>query len=309
MEIIYLYSNNIFKNKMSNDTNLVATIGAFDGIHKGHKLIFDRLKKEAFKLNAKTVVFTFDPHPDYVLSKRENKGYLLPLDERVNAFRHLGIDYCCIIKCDETLVKIPYQEFNSRFLAEINTIVVGEDFRYGYMAKGSPETLKEVCNRLIVVNLLKDDKGEKIGSEEVREFLKSGNIQEANKLLLQPYSIAGVVEKGKSVGTSLNIKIATFKIGDNEFPIKNGIYQCYAIIDDKKYMAICNLGVSITSGCENKRIIEAHILNIGNDDNYDLIDKFIIVQFVRYLKEDVKYASLDELKKQILKDMASFEGK
>lgn len=308
MEIIYLYSNNIFKDKMNSDTNLVATIGVFDGVHKAHKVLFDKLKKEARKLNAKTIVFTFDPHPDYVLSKRIDTGYLLPLDERVNAFRYLGIDYCCIIKCDEALVKMNYQEFNARFLSELDAIVVGSDFKYGARAKGNVNTLKEVVRNTIVVDIIKDENGEKIGSEKIRDLLKSGNIKEANKLLLQPYSIAGVIERGKNIGTMLNIKTANIKIGDNEFLIKDGVYQCYAIIDNVKYMAICNMGKNPTIAPDNERTLEVHILNIG-DNEYNLYDKFMIVQFVRFMRDEIKFESLDKLKEQILKDIASLGEK
>lgn len=299
MELVYLYSNDIFKDKMSNDTNLVCTIGVFDGVHKGHKLIFDALFSEARRNDAKSVVFTFDPHPDYVLSKRENKGYLLPLDERINAFRQLGVDYCCIIRCDETLVNMPYQEFNSRFLAEMNAIVVGSDFRYGKGANGSPKTLSEVTPHLVVVPVLTDKYGQKIGSEDIRKLLDQGNVKEANKLLIKSYAIGGIITHGNTIGSMMGLKTANIRLEDNDFVIKDGVYKCYAIIDDVKYKAICNIGTNPTIGSNNNRTLEVHIFNFDGD----LYDKFMLVQFIDYIRDEIKFASVEELKAQILKDI------
>ena len=299
MELVYLYSNDVFKDKMSNDTNLVCTIGVFDGVHKGHKLIFDALFKEAKKINAKTVVFTFDPHPDYVLSKRENKGYLLPLDERINAFRQLGIDYCCVIKCDETLVNMPYQEFNARFLSEMNAIVVGSDFRYGHKAKGNTYTLTSITDNLIVIPVLKDSDGKKIGSEDVRRYLDKGQIKEANNILLKNYKIGGIVSKGNKIGSKLGIKTANIRLEQNDFIMKKGVYKCYAIIDNEKYLAICNIGYSPTIIDNEDLRLEVHIL----DFDKDLYGKFMLVEFVDFIRDEIKFNNIEELKMQILKDI------
>ena len=299
MELIYLYSNDLFKDKMSNDTNLVCTIGVFDGVHRGHKLIFDKLLSEAKKLDAKSIVFTFDPHPDYVLSKRKNQGYLLPLDERINAFRQLGVDYCCIIRCDEALVNMSYQEFNARFLVEMNAIIVGSDFRYGKAAKGSIETLKEVTPHLIVVPVLKDEAGKKIGSEDIRRLLDQGKVKEANKLLLKKYIIAGIVSHGNAIGSMMGLKTANIRLEDNDFIIKDGVYKCNAIINHIRYKAICNIGTNPTIASNNKRSLEVHLLNFDGD----LYGKFMLVEFVDYLRDEIKFDSLEELKAQILKDI------
>ena len=299
MELIYLYSNDVFKEKMSNDTNLVCTIGVFDGVHKGHKLIFDALFKEAKKINAKTIVFTFDPHPDYVLSKRENKGYLLPLDERINAFRQIGLDYCCIIRCDEELVNMPYQEFNARFLSEMNAIVVGSDFRYGRNAKGNTYTLASITDNVIVIPVLKDNEGNKIGSEDVRRYLDNGQIREANNILLKNYKIGGIVSNGNKIGSTLGIKTANIRLEQNDFMLKKGVYKCYAIIDHEKYLSICNIGYSPTIK-ENKELrLEVHIL----DFEKDLYGKFMLVEFVDFIRDEIKFNNIKELKAQILKDI------
>ncbi|MBP5551455.1 MAG: riboflavin biosynthesis protein RibF [Bacilli bacterium] len=299
MELIYLYSNDVFKDKMSNDTNLVCTIGVFDGIHKGHKLIFGALAKEAAKFSAKTVVFTFDPHPDYVLKKRENKGYLLLLDERINAFRQLGIDYCCIIRCDETLVNMPYQEFNARFLAEMDAIVVGEDFRYGKYGQGSVKTLGEVTSNLFIIPALRKEDGSKLGSEDIRNYLIEGNIDEANKLLLKTFKMGGIVTKGNKIGSKLGIKTANIKLAENDFCIKPGVYKCNAIIDHEKHKAICNIGLNPTVGLNNTRTLEVHIL----DFDQDLYGKFMLVEFEEFIRDEIKFNSVEELRAQILKDI------
>ena len=298
MELVYLYSNDVFKDKMSNDTNLVCTIGVFDGVHKGHKLIFDLLAKEAAKFSAKTVVFTFDPHPDYVLKKRENNGYLLLLDERINAFRQLGIDYCCIIKCDEALINMPYQEFNARFLAEMDAIVVGEDFRYGKNGIGSAKTLGEVTPNLFVVPALRKE-GHKVGSEDIRKFLLDGNIDEANELLLKSFKMGGIVTKGNKIGSKLGIKTANIKLAENDFNIKPGVYKCNAIIDHVKYKAICNIGLNPTIGINDNRTLEVHILDFDND----IYGKFMLVEFVKFIRDEIKFNDIDELRMQILKDI------
>ena len=299
MEIIYLYSNDIFKDKVSNDTNMVCTIGVFDGLHKGHKVLFDTLFTEAARHDAKSVVFTFDPHPDYVLGKRANIGYLLPLDERINAFRQIGVDYCCIIRCDERLVSMPYQEFNSRFLAEMNAIVVGDDFRYGKYGKGNPATLKDICKHLTVVPVLVGDDGKKIGSEDIRELLEEGRISEANKLLLKDYAMGGKVIKGAQLGSKMGIKTANLKLAENDFVLKSGVYKCYAIFDNTKHLALCNVGTKPTVNNSNDRSLEVHVLDFDGD----LYGTFILVRFLEYLREEIKFNSLDELKKQILKDI------
>ena len=295
MEIVYLYSNDILKDKMSNDTPIVCTIGVFDGIHIGHKLIFDKLKVEADKLNAKTMVITFDPHPDYVLAKRNDSGYVLLLDERINAFRKLGVDYCCIVKCDQTLVNMSYQEFNARFLAEIDAIVVGNDFCYGNQGKGNYQTLKEICAKVFAIDVALYHNNQKIGSDLIRKLIMVGDVEEANKLLISPYVISGIVKKGKSIGGLMGIKTANIILEEKELVIKNGVYKCKVIVDGTSHQAICNIGNNPTISSNNQKTLEAHLL----DFNDDLYDKYITVELEKFIRDEKKFASLEELKKQI----------
>lgn len=272
-----------------NDTNLdlSATIGAFDGIHLGHKKLIESLDKNK-------CAFTFDTHPDFLLNKRCDNGYINTLDEKIEILLSLGIEYIFIIPRD--ILKLSYDKFNL-VLKRLNVkkISVGSDFRYGAGALGSYKTLKSFD--LTVVPFLTYE-NEKISSSFLRKELEQGNIELVNSLLVRPFSVSGKIIHGHEVGKTLGFRTANLM--NNKYGnLRKGVYKAIATIDNKDYLAICNYGINPTINTIDSPRFEIHIINFD-----ELIyDKEIKLTLLCFIRDEVKFNNQDELIKQIKKDI------
>ena len=168
---------------------LIITIGAFDGLHIGHKKLFSELFNEKVKRGNeyKIAVLTFSKHPDFYLNKRDERNIIESNENKFKNFTEYGVDYVFLL--DKEVLSLTYQDFHHQILDNINTkiVIVGQDFKYGYKALGNVSTLEEdyTVKSYLVIN----NSGEKVSSSEIRELLKNGKIEETNKLLGRNYFI------------------------------------------------------------------------------------------------------------------------
>jgi riboflavin kinase/FMN adenylyltransferase len=285
--------------KKYNLGNLCVALGEFDGLHLAHQTLIKRAIKSAGEINAKSAVISFDPHPDFILKKRENQGYLTPLNTKIRTLKDLGVDYFILIPFTLSLSKLPYEEFESTVLDEfsIKKLIVGFDYRYGFKGSGNTETLKKKYNVEVIDKILFKD--EKMGSNSIREFLLAGRMDDVASSLGRYYNITGLVVGGNQVGRTIGIRTANINIDIEYQVLRKGIYGVIVEIKDKKYLGVCNIGNNPTLNYVEIPRLEVHIL----DFDETIYNEIISVDFVVFLRDEIKYDNKDELIKQINLDI------
>lgn len=282
---------------------IVIAMGEFDGLHIAHQILLKKTVALANKYHVKSAVITFDPHPDFVLKKRVNQGYLTPLNVKIKQIEELGIDYLIVINFTKEFSQITPKDFEANVLDkfQVKRIVVGFDFHYGGKGLGSVATLKEKY-QVTMINRV-DMLDQKIGSNMVRELLLEGRIKEANKMLGRYYNITGRVESGNKIGQKIGIRTANITLEEEYQLLRKGVYAVKVTLDEKKYIGVCNIGHNPSINYVEIPRLEVHILHF----NEMIYDKIIAVDFIDFIRDEKKYDNLEDLIKQIHIDIKTAE--
>ncbi len=304
MEVIKLKPNETLHELITNislPTSL--TIGAFDGLHIGHDALMKETIKKAKEINGKSIILSFDPHPDYVLNKRNNIGYLMTLDEKIKRLEQYGFDYFVLLPFDINMAHLSYLDFYNQYLKEINYIIVGYDYHFGYKKQGTVKKLKEIHNDvnkdhevIIIPKVSYQEK--KVASSEIRTLLEQGNIDDVYFLLGRRYEIIGKVVWGSKIGRTINFPTANIEKEDNIIFPKKGVYAVLVnLLDDlnRTYLGFANIGQNPSFNYVTKERLEVHIF----DFNQDIYNKHIKITFLKRLRDEKKFSSKEELIKQL----------
>ena len=278
------------------------TLGKFDGLHRGHQKLIERIKEER-KENCKTVVFTFDVSPrSYILHMPPK--YLLTYEERRELAENLGVDILAECPFTEELMHMEPEAFVREYLVDRlhgKYLAVGPDFRFGYQRKGTPELLKKLGEIYgFYTEILEKEKyeGRDISSTYVREELDQGHIEKVNRLLGYPYFTKGEIVHGRQLGRTIGIPTANLIPPAIKKLPPNGVYITESMIQGKTYQGITNVGYKPTVK-ENFLGVETYLFSC----NADLYGQEAEVKFYHYLRPEIKFASLEELKNQMMKDI------
>ncbi len=285
--------------------NIAVAVGNFDGIHLGHQQILSTLRERARALGVEPAVYTFRPHPRKVLTPHSYPALISSYREKFELLERAGIKLVV-----EEPFTLEFSKLSAEFFAEeilINSlgakgIFVGEDFRFGRAAEGDTAFLERVASRRGVefraVPLLKF--GDiPISSSVIRNYLKEGKLELANRLLGRYFSFEGVVAEGDGRGRKLGFPTANLVSEDGQIVPKKGVYAGITEVGGKIYTAVVNIGTRPTFYDGNSpTLVEAHLLNFDGD----LYSKTLRVYFIEYLREERRFSSLAELKSQISKD-------
>lgn len=287
--------------------NPVVTIGTFDGVHLGHRKVIRRLQELAQKVKGETVIFTFYPHPRLVLNPEENGLRLInTLEEKKVLLEAAGIDHLVIYPFTIEFSKLSYVEFVEKILVKqlgMKYLVVGYDHRFGHNREGKYEDLKIFADQLNFKierqDVLNMD-AINISSTKVRTAISEGDIQMANKYLGYRFFIKGDVIDGKKLGHTIGFPTANIDPQESyKLVPKDGVYAVKVDVGDKRYLGMLNIGVRPTVNNQlDNRSIEVHIL----DFNQDIYYKNITIHFYQRIRNEQLFASLDELKAQLVKD-------
>lgn len=274
-----------------NKINLV--LGFFDGVHLGHqKMILDSIK------NYVTGVMTFDISPKFAIGKDIRYSHITSLYDKANILEKLGVKYLYVLRVNKELLSLEKIEFIEKILKRINpkAIYAGSDYRFGKNASGDISLLKNYfeVNEYPLVKI--DDK--KVSSREIRNLIAEGEMKEVNKLLGRPYQITGLVIEGKHNGEKIGFPTANLELNFPYVLPKLGVYTGYVKLLNSRYKAIISMSTHPTIQELNDPIIEVHLLSYKGD----LYGKEIEVQFMEYIREIKKFASMDELASQLEKD-------
>ncbi len=287
-----------------NITDTVVTVGTFDGLHRGHKTILDRLKNKAKQLNYKSVVFTFWPHPRFVLGKIDGLELLSTIDEKAKILDDYGIDYLVIVEFTKQFAEQTSYEFVKNLLvAKLNVkhLVLGYDHHFGKNREGRFEKLAECANEfgftIEQVSALSSG-NDNISSTKIRNALKKGDIVKANKYLGYNYSITGTVIKGEALGRKIGFPTANIKWESYKLIPANGVYAVKVYYNKIEYNAMVNVGRKPTVSNNEKTGIEVNIFEF--DEN--IYDKKITIFFIEKIRNEQKFESVDKLKLQLKLD-------
>ena len=284
--------------------NPVLTIGNFDGVHKGHLVLFDKVKTRAKAIDGQSAVMTFEPHPIRVMKPGNGPPLITPIRQKLDLISDAGIDLILCLPFTHQFASISAEEFVQDILVDrlgIKEIVVGYDYTFGFKRQGNINLLREMGDRLDfkvhVVDPIRLDNA-LVSSTSIRELVQEGNLSEAKKLLGRDYQICGTVVKGKNRGGRLlGFPTANLKLIDELIP-KRGVYAVTAIINGNIYFGVTNIGYNPTFGDEALSV-ETHLLDFSGD----IVGKTIRVNFIKRLRDEKTYGSVQELADQIALDV------
>ncbi len=287
----------------------VVAIGNFDGVHLGHQSILQRAQDYGQKLNIPVVIYTFKPHPTLELRPQSPMKLLMTYEEKRHQLENLGIDYCVEEPFNAEFAGTSAHDFIHEILLKrlhAKVLIVGNDFAFGRMREGNTELLEKSCQQAGITLELAQPvllEGKVISSSLVREALSGGLLADAEKFLGHPFFYRGEVVHGDKRGRIIGFPTANMKCGE-KFPLLPGVYATSVYWRGNSYFSVTNIGKRPTfQGTQELSSIplkiETHIL----DQNFDLYGEALEVRFHHRIRDEKKFASIDELKIQIQSDV------
>lgn len=284
--------------------NPVLTIGNFDGVHKGHKALFSKVKERAEHIDGISAVMTFDPHPLKIMNRNSSPPIITPTPQKIELIEESGIDVLLCIKFTKDFASITAEDFVENILVKrlgIKEIVVGYDYSFGYKRQGNIKLLKEMGEKYgYIVHVLSPVKinNTLVSSTTIRKLIMEGRLHEARPLLGRDYQVRGTVVKGKNRGARLlGFPTANLRLIDELIP-KTGVYAVKLNFDNHTYDGVTNIGYNPTFD-DKTLCIETHILDFSGD----LLGKTIMINFIERLRDEKRFDGVDELATQISKDI------
>lgn len=285
------------------------TVGAFDGVHRGHQALLRELVAGARAKRLPSVVLTFYPHPSVVLRGRRPSYYITLPEEKAELIRAQGVDHVVTQRFDRAFSLITAAEFLDRILTQWNMqhIWAGEDFAFGHDRQGNVAFLREVgARRGFTVHVVPPLHlgGEVVSSTRVREALRSGDVARAAHYLGRWFSLRGVVRRGAGRGRLLGIPTANLEIAEERAVPGPGVYACRAEVGAGRFRAVTNIGTRPTFADDlPKPVVETHLLGF----DADLYGQELRLEFVDRLRDERRFPGPEALREQIGRDIRRAE--
>lgn len=288
--------------------NAILTMGAFDGVHKGHQQIIKRINDLAKKEAGESVIVTFHPHPRKVISSVPGEiKQLTSIEERIVLLEKAGIHHLVVVNFDYAFSNLTADQYVKDFLYahfQPNTIIVGYDHHFGNKRNGNIELLKEYgLNLNFKVEEISEQiiEGEIISSSLIRNYLLEKNMARARALLGYAYFFEGFIVRGNQLGRTIGFPTANLHINDEEKLIPaNGVYAVRVTgtcLENKVYNGMMNIGVRPTVDGQ-KKVIEVNIFEFDND----IYEQTIVVSVYEYIRGEIKFNGLEALKEKLNED-------
>lgn len=282
------------------------TLGNFDGIHLGHQELVHQCKMIAIARGFESLVMSFYPHPMVVLKPELKHKRLFPVEDLEEQLRIESINILNIEPFNKQLASWSAETFFEEILVKklnMHALVVGFDFHFGKNKSGNIASLTELCKKhnieLLVVPQQSAKGGVKISSSSIRESLSCGDVHHAWSLLGRPFYNQGIVQRGRQLGRTIGVPTANIMVDECMIP-KKGVYLSKTWLGGESYPSITNVGVAPTVADSGLLVIETHILKKFKEDFYGHELK---VEYYEPIREEKKFNSVDELKKQIHTDI------
>jgi riboflavin kinase / FMN adenylyltransferase len=280
----------------------VVSIGNFDGLHLGHRQILKTVVQQARDLDVKSVAMTFSPHPVRFLAPDRSPKLISTLEQKIRLIENAGIDILFVATFDDAFSKLQPSEFVDEYLIEglnAQSVCVGSNFNFGYKQQGTVETLREFGGKLDVIEVPPVRvRGTLASSSRVRQLISTGAVSRACRLLGRWPEIEGRLVAGTGRGKSVTVPTLNLQ-SDNELIPKVGVYITRISLDGRPFMdSVTNIGVRPTFG-QNELTIETFVLNDVVPSNSSRAQ----LEFLKRLRDEVKFESPEALRKQISVDV------
>ena len=302
VKLVNLYNNFNIQNYHKRS---IILIGNFDGLHLGHRKLFNLAKKYKKKYYSKIGVLTFEPMPKMYFNKNIKNFRISSQKQKISLLKKFNVDFIIIKKFNKNFSKTQSIHFIKKILADrLNAkfIFVSNNFRFGNKREGDVKQLIKLENNYnykIINPKPLVDKKKIVSSTLIRKYLQKSKLDKANKLLGRSWSIEGKVQKGRKLGKKIGFPTANIDIKDYILACP-GVYSVKVRINkNHKYLkGIANLGYRPTFGGK-KILLEVHLLNFSGN----LYNKYLTVDFIRFIRKEKKFKNVDQLKKQIKVDL------
>ncbi len=290
----------------------VVTAGSYDGVHRGHRMILDRMVAVAESRHLRSVVVTFEPHPRRVLREASSgqPELLTTLDEKIDLLAGACVDLLFVVRFTADFASRSSDDFIRNVLVGLlgaQSVIVGYDHAFGRDRSGGCHTLETLGRELDFDVEVVDEVRighEHFSSTRIRTLLESGKIEEANEFLGYPYLITGTVAHGDKLGREIGFPTVNLALLDpNKLLPRAGVYLAQTVVNGEPFMAMMNIGVRPTVSTEGIKRVEAHLAGY-HGTLYGEIIRFSILRFIR---EEKKFSTLEELKTQLEKDKITVE--
>jgi len=282
--------------------NPVLTTGTFDGVHKGHRAILREVVNHASQVSGESVLLTFEPHPRKLLFPDQPLGIITPLSEKMQLITATGIQHIVVVPFTKEFASLSAQEYIRNFMVDIfhpHSIVIGYDHRFGHDRKGDIKLLEYYADEYqyelieIPAQLIEDAA---VSSTKIRHAITDGHMEEASHMLGRDYALKGTVVHGNKLGRKLGYPTANLHPLDPDQIIPAlGIYAIRATHNGISYNGMLSIGYNPTVTDKKERRIEANLFHFGQDIYGDTLE----IQFIKKLRDEQKFDSLEALKAQL----------
>jgi riboflavin kinase/FMN adenylyltransferase len=287
----------------NHDRDSLITIGVFDGVHLGHKYLISQLKELANEQGFRSVVITFDKHPQEILTPMSHPLFLVDASEKATLLKKENVDDVIVLTFTKELANYSARDFLVLLKTNLNMrgLVVGPDFALGRNNEGNIRTIKPLASEMnvsvtVIPPVIIDD--EIVSSTSIRRALVEGNMEKVQKLMGRPFSLHGPVIHGKGRGTGLGYPTINLDVLPGQALPSDGVYATLAFLDQNVYSSVTNIGKNPTFG-NSDRTVETFLLNYHNN----LYARNIKVAFVHKIRSEIKFQDIEQLKNQISLDI------
>jgi riboflavin kinase/FMN adenylyltransferase len=288
-----------------NERPTVLTIGAFDGVHLGHRRLIGSAVQRAQALDWQSAVLTFDPHPSLVIRPDRERLYLASLEERIEQIAGLGVDLLIVLPFNRDVMALTAHEFMARVChaVALRELWIGHDFALGRGREGNLARLRDIGHELgysvhPVEPLLLD--GAPVSSTRIRSALREGDLLSADRLLGHPFGLRGPVAEGARRGRTIGFPTANVAVDPRHILPADGVYVCHAQVAGQRYGAVTNVGMRPTFAGAH-RTVEAYLLDFIDD----IYGETLRLDFLHRLRGERKFDGIAALVAQITSDVAA----
>lgn len=289
----------------------VVTMGDFDGLHTGHRVLIDTTVAAAKQLNLPAILVTYEPSPKKILKKLAVDSRITTFDEKQDLLKQTELDHAVFFPVTEKTLRISARTFLREFLLgrlKMKCLIMGNDHHFGHNRRGNARYLKAAAQKYgfelkIVAEQLTDEK--RTSSSRIRSALLAGDVAEVGQVLGRPYALTGTVLHGQKRGATIGFPTANISPDPEKLLPLSGVYAGVArLADGRRLNAIANLGVKPTVG-EHALGLEVHIPGFQGD----LYGETLTFEFIARIRGEQKFPGIDALKRQITIDLAAAAGK
>jgi riboflavin kinase/FMN adenylyltransferase len=291
-------------NNLPTFTRPVITIGSFDGVHQGHRVILKEVVQEAHNVGGESILITFEPHPRKIIQPDKPLGLLTSLDQKIQLIRKAGIDHVIVVPFTRDFSMLSAEAYVRDFLLQSfnpHTIIIGYDHHFGHSREGDIYLLRQLCPESVVVKeiparLIEDAA---VSSTKIRNAINSGQVSLAAEMLDRFHAYTATVVHGNKIGRTIGYPTANLEPVYSDILIPGiGIYAVKVLWNDKPYKGMMSIGMRPTVTTNGAITAEVNIL----DFNEDIYGQHVTIQFIQYIRGEEKFDSLEALKSKIASD-------